>query len=193
MKKIKLIALFGPAGAGKDFILERWAGRGGLHIVVNHSTRPQRENEKEGDPYYFISDDKYAEMVDNKEFIQTTVFNNWYYGTAFSELKEDKVNIGVFNIAAIEQLLTDDRIDVLPVAIIAKDKIRLIRQLNRECEPDCTEICRRFLADKKDYEVISFKYLTYANGNGVSLNHLFDALEIILTEWQNLLIIQQES
>ena len=190
MKKIRLIALFGPAGAGKDFILERWAGRGDLHVVVNHSTRPQRENEREGEPYYFISDDRYEEMADNKEFIQTTVFNNWHYGTAFSELKENKVNIGVFNIAAIEQLLTDDRIDVLPVAITAKDKTRLIRQLNREHTPDCSEICRRFLADKKDYEVISFKYLTYANENDVPLNHLFDALEVILAEWQKLLIIQ---
>ena len=89
--------------------------------------------------------------------------------------------------------MPDDRIDVLPIAITAKDKIRLIRQLNRECEPDCTEICRRFLADKKDYEIIPFKYLTYANENATPLNHLFDALEIILTEWQNLLIIQQES
>lgn len=190
MKKTKLIALFGPAGAGKDYLLGRWATFLGAHIVKNHSTRPMREQEKEGDPYYFINDDVFEKMVDNNEFIQTTDFNNWYYGTALSELRKNKLNIGVFNIAAIQQLLADDRIEVLPILITATDKRRLLRQLNREGTPNCSEICRRFLADEQDYKNISFKYIPYRNEGDVPLSEHHHHIDAIVDQWQNSLIIQ---
>jgi guanylate kinase len=144
-----------------------------------------REQESYGNPYYFTTVKNYMDMLKNNEFIQRSEFNNWFYGTALSELKEDVINIGVFNIAAIEQLLADGRIEVIPILVTAPDKTRLVRQLNREYEPDCTEICRRFLSDKEDYSDISFVYATYPNGGGSSLNTHCDRLEIILQEWQN--------
>lgn len=186
MKKIKLIALFGPAGAGKDFLLALWESKFQFHKVINHSTRPMREQESYGNPYYFTTVKNYMDMLKNNEFIQRSEFNNWFYGTALSELKEDVINIGVFNIAAIEQLLADGRIEVIPILVTAPDKTRLVRQLNREYEPDCTEICRRFLSDKEDYSDISFVYATYPNGGGSSLNTHCDRLEIILQEWPKL-------
>ena len=38
---------------------------------------------------------------------------------------------------------------------MAKDKTRLLRCLNREENPDCEEICRRFMTDEQDFAALS--------------------------------------
>ena len=52
---IKIIALFGEAGVGKDalqnFILKKHPG---YNKLISYTTRPKRDNETEGQDYYFI-------------------------------------------------------------------------------------------------------------------------------------------
>jgi hypothetical protein len=38
-----------------------------------------------------------------------------------------------------------------------------LRSLKREIYPNCTEICRRFLADQKDFQGIDFEYEFFLN------------------------------
>jgi guanylate kinase len=83
--------------------------------------------------------------------LEATEFRGWFYGTPLDSLKEDGFNVGVFNIAGIDTLLEDSRLEVYPVIVYAPDKTRLIRQLLREESPDCEEICRRFQTDNKDF------------------------------------------
>lgn len=192
MKKIKIIALFGPAGAGKDFLLALWEGKFQLHKIINHTTRPMRERECYGNPYYFINDAFFSAMAKNQDFIQISSFNDWHYGTSFNELKVNEVNIGVFNIEAIKQLLQDPRLEVMPVLITTSHKTRLIRQLNRESEPDCLEICRRFLTDNQDYVDIPFDYICYQNNTGIPFDEAYDTLKTILIEWQKSLMKNEE-
>ena len=88
-----------------------------------------------------------------------------------------------FNPAGIECLLEDPRLYVIPVYVFVKDKERLIRVLNREEEPNCLEICRRFQTDYKDFMDISFDYRTIFN-NGAAIDgdkSKQDAVKLILT------------
>ena len=84
--------------------------------------------------------------------LETTNFNNWYYGTSIDSLSNDKINIGVFNPDGIMSLLEDDRIELEIYYITAKGKTRLIRQLNREENPDVDEIIRRYDADEIQFQ-----------------------------------------
>ena len=59
--------------------------------------------------------------------LEHTVFNNWCYGTSVESLKEDSVNVGVFNPAGVRSLLTRDDCDVLVFRVHANDKTRLLR------------------------------------------------------------------
>ena len=55
--------------------------------------------------------------------------------------------------------------------------------LNREEEPNCLEICRRFQTDYKDFMDISFDYRTIFN-NGAAIDgdkSKQDAVKFILT------------
>lgn len=161
---MKIIALFGKSGAGKDTLLKMvMCAYPDLHKIITTTTRPMRDYETQGKEYYFVEPAVFAEKILNGDLIEATSFNNWFYGTDINQLKEDKINIGVFSITSIECLLEDNKLDVYPVLIDASDKVRLIRTLNREENPDCKEICRRFFADEQDFDDIPFDYMTIRN------------------------------
>lgn len=151
---MKIVALFGAAGAGKDAILaeltKRYKDKLNLHEIVSCTTRPPRQGEIDGVNYYFISQEEFTNKTLNDEMLEATCFRDWWYGTPRTSLKEDKINVGVFNINGLE-CLEESKDDILPIYISATDKTRLIRQLTREENPDCDEILRRFQTDKKDF------------------------------------------
>ena len=163
MNKIKIIALFGKSGAGKDFIQKKLMEMYDFHKVVSCTTRPKRDYEEEGKDYFFVDNIEFSKKVLNGDMLEATCFREWFYGTPIQGLDENKINVGVFNIEGIETLREDSRIEVYPVYVTATDKIRLIRQLEREHTPDCAEICRRFQTDEKDFAFINFPYDEYSN------------------------------
>ena len=78
----------------------------------------------------------------------------------------------------IKSLLEDEECEILPIYIKATDKIRLIRQLQRENNPDCNEIIRRYLSDKKDFLNIPFHYYIIENN--------YNEMNPIISETQDL-------
>jgi guanylate kinase len=164
MGKYKIVALFGKSGSGKDTVLKALCkNQSTYNRIISSTTRPPREGEVDGKDYYFLDNIAFAEKILNGSFIEATGFKNWFYGTDISSLDASRINIGVFNINAIECLKEDSNLEVYPILIEAKDSIRLKRILSREEDPDCEEICRRFLADKKDFSNIPFEYSVFEN------------------------------
>ena len=169
MNKTIIVALFGAAGSGKDTLQKEIAKQSPylFHEIISSTTRPPREYEKDGVDYVFISDeDAQGYLLDN-QYIEHATFRGWTYGTLKCSLKADKINIGVFNISGVHQLLNQpkDEYIIVPIYIKCSDKERLLRQLNREVNPDCKEICRRFSADMEDLskENLDFNYLFINN------------------------------
>ncbi len=81
MKKIVLI--MGKSGCGKSTLecnLIKYAPST-FKKVVSSTTRPIRPSEKQGEDYYFISDEEY----DSTDFIQVTEFAGYRYGSSISE------------------------------------------------------------------------------------------------------------
>lgn len=148
----KVLALFGPSGAGKDTIQKWYASNADVNEIISATTRPPREYEQDTVDYYFLTEEEFTDKVLDGSMLEVTSFRDWYYGTPIESLKEDKVNVGVFNIEGIKILLEDERIQILPVYVNASNKTRLLRCLNREKAPDVHEICRRFLKDEEDFE-----------------------------------------
>ena len=84
--------------------------------------------------------------------LEATYFNNWHYGTSKESLA-DGINIGVFNPDGYDCLtqMMDKDIKLIGFYIDASDKTRMLRQLNRENNPDVAEIVRRYQADERDF------------------------------------------
>ena len=166
MKKFKIIAIIGPSGAGKDTILRQlgmYLDEGvDFHSIISLTTRPPRDYETNGVHYYFVDN------FNNYNMLETSYFNNWHYGTAKEMLKENITNIGVFNPEGVRSLSKNKDIDLTVYYINANDKTRLIRQLQREENPNIAEIFRRWDTDKKDFSNLDFDYIEFDNSHNNS-------------------------
>lgn len=164
MNKIKILALMGEAGAGKDYILQEMLNaHPEFYEIISCTSRPIRENEINGVNYHYYSKEEFEQKIVNNEMFEYTEFNNWYYGTGKNSLDKRYINVGVFNPEGVRTLINHPMVDVFVVWVQANDKTRLLRQLNRESSPDVDEIVRRYQTDKQDFSNIKFPYITVRN------------------------------
>ena len=182
----KIIAIMGEAGTGKDSLMQEILKlKPEFHEIISCTTRPMRQGEAEGVNYYYYTPEYFGDRVLHDEMLECTVFNDWFYGTSYDSVRSDCVNIGVFNPTGVESLLARPDVDVKVVRVVAEDKTRLLRQLNREKWPDVREIVRRFNADWMDFEGIdddipAFKVF---NGEGADLTACANHVLAELTPW----------
>ena len=159
MSKIKIIALIGKAGAGKDTIMKSMIKQCPyLHEIVSCTTRPRREYEIDGINYYFYTVEQFTKKVLNNEMLEATEFNGWFYGTSLDSLSLTDINVGVFNPDGISAMYDRNDIDLRIYYITASDKTRLLRQLNREDFPNVDEIIRRYETDRKDFLTVDDEF-----------------------------------
>lgn len=85
----KLIMFCGPSGSGKTTITQHLMGEiPGLGFSVSATTRPKRKDEKEGDHYYFLTNEEFTKKIQNGEFVEwEEVYENVFYGTLKSEIE----------------------------------------------------------------------------------------------------------
>ena len=176
--KYKMIALIGEAGSGKDTVMKEVLAKEPLlfNEIISCTTRPPREGECHGVNYYYYTDEEFADKVIAGEMLEVAQFNDWFYGTSYEALRSDVINLGVFNPTGIETMLSMKDIDLTVFYICAKDKTRLLRQLNREENPDCMEIMRRYRTDLIDFEILDFEYTELPNENLDDLRRAVEAV-----------------
>lgn len=182
----KIIALCGKSGAGKDSLMMATFSRleEYLNLIISHTTRPKREKEVADKNYHFVSNDQFLTLIDENKMLETTCFNNWYYGTSIDSLSDSKINIGVFNPEGIISLLKDDRIELEIYYITAKGKTRLIRQLNREKNPDVDEIIRRYTTDEIQFQLMdNIKCNIITNETLEDYNNIVNLLTQKVKQW----------
>ena len=181
MKKFKIIALIGKAGSGKDTLLQRLLkDNEAFNEIISCTTRPPREGEKDGFAYKFLTDEEFAARVIAGEMIEAAIFRDWAYGTPYDSLNIDKVNIGVFNPSGIETMKWNKNIDLQVFYVVCSDKKRLIRQLNRESDPDIDELFRRYQTDREDFFDLDWEL------EGDFYKADFDFIPVINEEWDDL-------
>ena len=123
-------------------------------------------------------------MLDG-QMIEACEFNNWFYGTGYESLRTNTINVGVFNPAGIQALAHDPEVELKVVYVRAADKERLLRQLNREEDPDCHEIVRRFRTDEEDFMDIDYPHIEIYNDTLADLAVSTERLLDLIDSWQN--------
>ena len=178
----KIIAIMGEAGTGKDSLMQAILKlKPMFHEIISCTTRPMRQGEAEGVNYYYYTPEQFGDRVLHDEMLECTVFNDWFYGTSYDSVRSDCINIGVFNPTGVESLMARSDVDLKVVRVVAEDKTRLLRQLNREEYPDVREIVRRFNADWMDFDGVDEDIPAFKIYNGEGSN-LFHCAQHVLAE-----------
>jgi guanylate kinase len=110
-----LIVISGPSGVGKDATLDRMKKAGlPYQYVLTATTRPKRPGEKDGVDYWFISEDKFQQMVKKNQFLEWAKVYGNYYGVPKREITEalkqgldTVVKVDVQGAATIKRILPD--------------------------------------------------------------------------------------
>lgn len=82
MKKGILLIISGFAGSGKGTIVKKLLSDYDSYAVsVSATTRAPRPGEEEGRDYFFVTKEKFEEMIANDEFLEYAQYVDNYYGT----------------------------------------------------------------------------------------------------------------
>ena len=159
----RIYYLLGKSATGKDTLYKeilKWRPK--LRTVTMYTTRPIREGETDGVEYFFTDREELERQLASGKVIESrtyqTIAGPWTYYT---------VDDGQFNVADDESCLMIGTLEsyekmctyfeagkMVPVYIEVPDGIRLLRAVKREenqKKPNYREVCRRYLADEKDF------------------------------------------
>ncbi len=159
----KIFCLMGKSASGKDYIYKTLLAQKdcGLRRVVPYTTRPIRFNEVDGQSYRFCTDAEADAMAREGRVIEMrsydTVHGVWKYFTA----DDGQIDLADDDYLMIGTLESYEKIRdyfgaeyVVPIYVWVEDGERLARALHRERkqeQPKYAEMCRRFLADERDF------------------------------------------
>lgn len=82
MNPALLLVISGPSGVGKGTICRELRKLDPtIYLSVSVTTRPPREGEKEGKDYYFVSEDRFRELMEQGELLEWARVYDYFYGT----------------------------------------------------------------------------------------------------------------
>ncbi len=83
----RLFVLSGPSGVGKSTLVGRLRERlPNLHYSISATTRTPRPGERNGVHYFFVDEDRFAEMVREGELLEHAFFAGNHYGTPAADV-----------------------------------------------------------------------------------------------------------
>ena len=163
----KIFCVMGKSATGKDTIFEKLLDKLDLKRIIPYTTRPIRDGEISGREYHFCTVDDVTRLEAEGRIVELrtyhTVYGPWHYFTVddgnIQLEKESYLLIGTLEAyTKMRDYFGAEK--VVPIYIEVEDGERLLRAIAREKEQDVPkyeEMCRRFLADAKDFSEENLK------------------------------------
>ncbi len=158
MNKGKVIVLSGASSVGKGAIRDALLNDKSLSLIfaISMTTRPQKENEIDGKDYYFVSHIGFADAIKNKELLEFTEFNGYYYGTPKQQveflIKQGKnvlIEVEAQGVGAIKLNIPES----IAFYVMPSSFEELEKQINLIYKDDKASIERRLNKAKMDMEI----------------------------------------
>lgn len=88
-----MLIIVGPSASGKTEVVKMIIKKYNMKKLVTYTTRNMRVGEVDGIDYHFISHESFLKKVKEQFFVETVYYNQFYYGTSYSDLTNDKIVI----------------------------------------------------------------------------------------------------
>jgi len=184
MENSGLFIISAPSGSGKSTLVrELFRLVPGLRFSISYTTRPPRGSEQNGKEYFFISRERFQEMITEDAFLEwAEVFGNCY-GTAWAFLEQARqrgedlvLDIDVQGAELVRHRFSD----AIGIFISPPDRRTLEARLRNRGQ-DTPEVIERRLQDAT-HEIAAYNKYDYVLVN----DRLEDAVEqlwaIVVTE-----------
>ena len=164
MSKGLVIVISAPSGGGKGTILKKlFESDDNLTLSVSATTRSPRPGEEHGVQYYFVTKEKFTEMLENGEILEHAEFCDNFYGTPKAPVveltekgKDVVLEIEVKGGAQIKKLIPDCvSIFITPVSLEILEK----RLRNRGTETEDAIVKRLATAKVELKEAHNYDYV----------------------------------
>ena len=182
-----LFIVAAPSGAGKTSLMSALiAKHDEIKVSVSHTTRPAREGEVNGKDYVFVSQDEFAEMRAQGDFLESaTVFDN-SYGTS-NEAVQKQLEQGLDVILEIDwqgaQQVRKNYPESTGIFIVPPSKNTLEQRLRGRGQDNDEVIARRMRdAESEISHYVEFDYLI-----------VNDDFEVALAEIEAIIIAKRKS
>ena len=135
--KGRLFIVAAPSGAGKTSVVTNVISKLKQTIpierVITLTTRPQRPGEVDGVDYYFLSKEEFLRRKDEGFFLETTKYNDHYYGSPISMI-QDMQNGKSFIIITDTTGANNFKKNIMPNVVTIWITISDIQELRRRLE-----------------------------------------------------------
>lgn len=125
-----------------------------VNNIVSDTTRPPRIYEKNNIDYNFLTETEFHNKINYEKYLEYSCFNGWFYGTDYNAIDPDCINIGIFNVDGISNLVIhQNEYEIFCIYLKCNLYNRIKRSIERE---KCfkKEYIRRIFADNKDFKNI---------------------------------------
>ena len=159
----RIFCVMGKSASGKDSIFKELMHDKSLKLknIVPYTTRPIRDGEQDGKDYIFCTEADVKRLESENKIIELREYNTVYGIWKYFTVDDGQIDLDKNSYILIGTLETYVKIcryfgneKVIPIYIEVEDGMRLQRALERERRqenPKYEELCRRFLADEKDF------------------------------------------
>lgn len=184
----EIIVISGFSGAGKDTIAKAVHELHGNNFVISHSTRPMRQNESQGNPYYFISDNEMCQMSFNKELIEgrcyKTVDGSWFYAVHKDQIEYNKPYVVVLDVLGYREFVKHFGDRVLGIFIDVPEHERF-KRISIDRPMDIEEWNRRLLDDESQFtkSIINSEYQFVIKNNDYNIT--INEISSIVTDFKS--------
>ena len=173
-----MVVLSSPSGAGKTTLTRMLLKENpDMAMSVSATTRQPRPGETDGEDYYFISKNKFTDMVDDDAFLEyAKVFDN-FYGTPRAPVEQalgDGRDV-VFDIdwQGAQQLTQAAADDLVKIFILPPNMVELEKRLRTRAQDSDEVIAKRM--SKSENEIshwAEYDYVIVNEDVDVAMNEL---------------------
>lgn len=160
-----LICILGFSASGKDTIEKEIINKHSFNKVIQHTSRPPRENEINGIDYHFLSNQEFKSSILKNEFVSYREFESslgkWYYGISKKGFFQSEKNILIVDIEGLLDIKKNfTETNYLSIFIDVDYNTRLNRVKNRP-DSDLQEFERRAKDDdsKRNFIINNCDYI----------------------------------